>query len=121
MNDNHQEKEFVSQVKKILDSSIENLDAGTLSRLTQARNKSLESLKGKMRKPYYWMTASAAGLLAAGLIMFVTMFPFNKAEKTKIETAIEHFEMVTTTEHFDLFENLDFYIWLEVEKKNDSI
>lgn len=108
---------FVLRVKQVLDEGNAHLDAHVRSRLTRARHAALEQARPK--KPFWmhWMHqwAPAAGLAAAALLA-VLVWPGAHdpigGNTVKHEAAYD-LEIVLAEENLDLFENLDFYEWVD--------
>ena len=78
---NDHESVFLDRVRRTLDDSADNLDARTLSQLTQARHRALEKAKSKPflhRRPF-WL--SLAGLVTAKVspLLASIQFPSTKA------------------------------------------
>ncbi len=64
------EKDFLREVKKQLDQSSENLDAGSRSRLNQIRNNALD--QGRKKVPMRpWLWAGGLGLPAIALAVII--------------------------------------------------
>lgn len=115
MND---EQSFVHNIKQTLDSSVEQLDVDISRRLRLARAKALES---HSEKHSYWRPAGgfalAAMLVAAiGVWQFAGHMPGPGVTATP--QAMEDFEMIATSDSLQLYENLEFYQWLEMTEGN---
>ena len=114
------EKEFLQQLKSRLDEDTEALDAETLSRLNRSRQAALQQLDKK--KSWFsmpaWMPATG-GLATVMLLTGVLMF---KAEDVAVITdngAVE-MEIIAAQDSFELYEQLDFYLWLAEEDVSAS-
>lgn len=106
------EQNFIKKVTGQLDRETENLDAATLSRLNQGRQAALQQLRRKNpASRTVWMPAT--GLAAAVLLISVFLF---KAEEIPLSTGIDEIEIIASNENLDLYEKLDFYIWLAEEE-----
>jgi hypothetical protein len=114
MNTNAQEKRFLERVKALLSEGAENLDSQTRQRLKHMRLDALRAAKGKRARsflPARWVTAGAFAAMAAVAIFFL----LRTSPRDVSVNYIEDYEIITSTEHFDLYENLEFYRWLATE------
>ena len=105
------EDEFISHVKKALDQQTDALDGETLSKLNQARQAAIQHAG---HKPGLGLTRTWVpwgGVAAAILLTSIFMF---KAEEMAIVTdgAVDEMEIIASSESLDLYEQLDFYMWL---------
>jgi len=62
------EAEFERNARAMFDASIASLDARTLSRLNQARNRALQAASAASSRRHVWLTWAPAGALAAGVL-----------------------------------------------------
>ena len=111
-NNNNDESVFLDRVRKTLDDSVDNLDARTLSRLTQARHQALEKAK---RKPYlqkHSFRLSVAGLVTAAAVVLIAIFLARDPSGPQLYSGIEDVEILATSENPDFFAELEFYAWL---------
>ena len=114
MNTNEQEKRFLQKVKGLLSEGAENLDSQTRQRLKHIRLDALRSVEEKrMRTLFYsrWVTAGALVAMVAVAIFFL----LRTSPRDVSVNYIEDYEIITSAEHFDLYENLEFYRWLATE------
>jgi len=113
MND---DQSFVHNIKQTLDSSVDQLDVDISRRLRLARAKAVESHSAKHS---YWRPvggfALAATLVAAiGVWQFAGHAP--SPGVAAVPQAMDDFEMIAAADSLQLYENLEFYQWLEVIK-----
>jgi len=112
---NDHESVFLDRVRRTLDDSADNLDARTLSQLTQARHRALEKAKSKPslhRRPF-WL--SLAGLVTATAVVFLAIFLARDPSGPQYYSAIEDIEILAASEHLEFFSELEFYAWLAEE------
>lgn len=108
------EQEFLERVSATLAKREAGLDAATLRDLRLARHKALESLQKPRR---LWQplglaaTAATVGVVAIGLYVMQPKAPLTVH-------SMEDMTLLSAGEDFDLYENLEFYQWLELEKRN---
>jgi hypothetical protein len=114
-----EEKLFLENVKGLLNEGAENLDRGTQQRLEQVRIEILKSVEEKRAgffTPLRWAMIggfTAAITAAVGLLFWLPTSPVVLPAKH-----IEDLEIITSMDHIDFYQNLDFYRWLAT-KEND--
>lgn len=112
---NDHESVFLNRVRRTLDDSADNLDARTLSQLTQARHRALEKAKSKPylhRRPF-WL--SLAGLVTATAVVLFAVFLARDPSVPQYYSAIEDVEILAASENPEFFSELEFYAWLAEE------
>ena len=116
-----------SYIKSQLDQSIQNLDAATVSKLNQARHKALDNI-GK-KSPYYQWLLPAGSFAIMLLVVSLQFNPFVSSvddmstppSMAGVGLVEEQFnvlgdlEILASSEDLDLYEDLEFYAWLEEE------
>jgi hypothetical protein len=109
-----QEQDFLQRVKASLDEAEAQLDSGTLRDLRLVRSKALESLQKPRR---LWQPVALAAVAATVAIVVVSLQVMQpKAPPTA--PGMEDMALLSAGDDLDLYENLDFYQWLELEKHN---
>ena len=112
MNEPGKNEQFADRARELFDDSVERLDAATLSRLNQGRQRALAELE--TRKPLgQWLRwAPAAGIAAAAVVAVMIMnTPGTKVTDEPITAS--DFEMLLEDESLELLEDLEFYSWLQ--------
>ncbi len=112
MNDCEREDRFEEKLRSLLDHTAEDLDDRTRRRLEAIRAQALEDPQKPARlffKPLRWMTV---GALATASVVFGMFFWLNTSPGDLPVTHAEDVEIITSRDHIDLFQNLDFYEWL---------
>lgn len=122
MNDHHRRKDltpgerlFAERAKQRFDSSVERLDAATLSRLNQGRHAALA--EAATRGPAVrWSTwAPVTGLAAAAAIAAVLIVePAGVDMPDAGDGAATDFEILLGDDSLEMIEDLEFYSWIEV-------
>ena len=112
MKEQHQEEEFLRQVKKTLDASVESLDAGIYFRLTQARNVALKRQRTATSLTWKWLSFPLGGLVTAVLMWMIITFHVQETDELAANITIEELEIVTSGDTMELLLDLDFYLWL---------
>lgn len=111
-NESAAEEKFVGQAKSLFDSSVAGLDAASLSRLNQARHAALDSAHGRARSTVMlsrWVPLT--GVAAAALL--VTMVMRAPEIASLPADSVADFEILLEGENFEMYEDLEFYSWLE--------
>ncbi len=119
MNANNQEKDFLGKVKDLLDEGFENLNSQTRQRLEQVRLRAL-SVVGEKRSGFFtplrWIMVG--GFATATMAAVAFFFWMHTSPGVLPVGHIDDFEIITSDEHVDFYQNLDFYRWLAA-KEND--
>jgi hypothetical protein len=110
------EQQFLNNISDELDRSCDGLDGHTQSRLNSIRHAALEhgrkSLSRTLLSPF-------GGLVTACVLVLVVGMLYQGQPETPIQIApdsispMEDLDILTSAESLELFENLEFYQWLE--------
>lgn len=98
-----------------LDSSIEHLDASTLSRLNQARHNALDHVGRPRLVDSQWIKAGAFALLL--VTIFNGWLFMSGPDMEQMDT--DDFELIIANEDYELIRELDFVTWM-IEEENAS-
>lgn len=107
------EKELEAQAKALFDNSVEQLDAATLSRLNQGRQKALKEIDtaGPAGQWVWWVPA---GGLAAAAVVAVVLWQGAPVEHIAPEPgSATDFEILLSEDSLDMLEDLEFYSWID--------
>ncbi len=102
------DKEFLQAIKSQLDQSIENIDGSTQSRLTQIRHLALDKVSTKSH-PSILLPAGAFAS-ACLVLAIVSYLPDQQTEQINV---FDDIELISFSGSMDLYEDLEFYEWLE--------
>jgi len=110
MND---EDSWIGRATALLDRSVEGLDAHTLSRLNRARQAALAQAHPQWRHARVFggafLLGSLAVLMAIGIARHhVPAVPTTAADATA--------DVLAGEDNLDLYEDLDFYAWLDAQQ-----
>lgn len=106
------ESELERKARALFESSVERLDAGTRSKLTQARNRALDEVKkGALRRRWIW--APAGGVALAAIVAVVLSSGGLRSTPETGALALEDIDIVADSENFEMLEDVEFYMWLE--------
>lgn len=110
---------FLETVRTELDASCERLDGHTRSRLNSIRHAALEHGLKQQTMPGRALLAPFGGLVTACVLVVVVSLFYQQRPETPLQaipdngSAIEDLDILTSTENLELFENLEFFQWLE--------
>lgn len=121
---NKNEKELVDFSRQLLDDSLNELDDSVLSRLRQSRqlaiNAALETSRQNAPTPAFtfpnWLAPVSTGAAFATIALSVSLF-WTQPMPNKIQGNgfIENITLLSQSEELELYQNLEFYLWLEDE------
>jgi hypothetical protein len=118
-NQDDREQVFERRAREVFDASVEGIDAGTRSRLNQARQKATAEIERSRRSP--WLSWAPAGALAAAALVAVALWrapvapdaPVQQAQVQPTPAVDENgdaAEMLAAGDDLDLVsEDLEFY------------
>ncbi len=126
--------EFENNLKKALDEKTGALDAATLSRLRQAREKALDAPVPWWRalQARTFATVGPAGIISHGgrataalsilvlLSMLLFMYMFVSSPGAESTETLEFLEILNLDADLELVEEMDFYHWLEEQTSGES-
>lgn len=105
---NKDDERFAARAKRLLDRSVEELDATITRRLQYARVQALDA--GPVRNRWViWAGGLAMAAVGALLISMWLMQPVHERPHTP---ALDDIELITSAENVDLAEDFEFYHWL---------
>jgi len=109
-------QKFVESVRSTLDDAAESLDASTLSRLSQARNKAIEAGADKRLQWVFW---PAGGLIASAVILLLLLPVFeNKSLSVNDAALTDDMEIISDRVGLDFYRDLYFYYWLSLDGRH---
>ena len=116
----HEKDPWTERIRQQLDASTRDLDAATLSRLNQARQAALQAAPRPKSPPWLWpMALAAAGSLALAVAIWPRVVPPTVLPPEGAASA-DDFSMLAGEEQLELYEELDFYAWLEAQPPSES-
>jgi hypothetical protein len=110
------EQKFLKNVRDELDRSCDGLDGHTQSRLNSIRHAALEH---GHKSPSRALLAPFGGLVTACVLVLVVGMLYQGQPETPLQivpdtiSPMEDLDILTSAESLELFENLEFYQWLE--------
>lgn len=131
MNDIHDSTDpiWLERAKVLLDQSAQNLDAATLSRLQQARHAALARQPPRRFRGWF-LSAGLVGACAL-LLVFVMMHPAPSETEIAVPTdaaatkSAETFSgddmsIVSGDDSLELYQDLEFYAWLDAQDQGND-
>jgi len=113
MIDNDEEKRFLGKAKDLLGRVVENLDNQTGQRLEHIRTSALRAAREKPSgffTPLRWIMVGGVGTaMIGGAALF---FSLNTSPGNFPVGHAEDFEIITSREPIDFYQNLEFYRWI---------
>ena len=103
-----------NSIKQVLDTGTDALDSATLARLRQVRREAMQQTAE--RGVRWWMPVSALGATAAAVLV-ATWLTTAVAPQPHVE-GTEDIEILASVDNTDLYEQMDFYEWLESQQGN---
>lgn len=108
------ESELERKARALFENSVERLDAGTRSKLTQARNRALHEVKkGALHRRWIWIWAPAGGVALAAIVAVVLSSGGLRSPPETGALALEDIDIVADSENFEMLQDVEFYMWLE--------
>ncbi len=122
-------KAFLKQTRKLLDDSADSLDAATLSRLNQARQKALQSQRSNTGfLPFKLSIGATAGIMASISIAVVGSWlllsqPGMQSQQIQPAQLVydgEDLNMLVSDTELELLEQLEFVSWLVEQDRQQN-
>ena len=108
MKQHDQDDAFTRNLRQKLDASLDNLDGETLSAITRARHRALDS-RNSSQQAWSWIPAGAVATICMALLVYV----FVSNPVVEEAPVIDELELLSNIEDIELLEDLEFYEWLE--------
>ena len=107
------EKDLAGQAKSLFDESVDRLDAATLSRLNQGRQKALQKARVAGAGGQWARWAPAGGLAAAAIVAVVVWQGAGVEHSTPAVGSAADFEIMLSEDSLEMLEDLEFYSWID--------
>ena len=114
------QEQFAEKAKQLFDGSVEKLDAATLSRLNQGRHAALDELQRSRPSAVWVRWLPATGVAAAAIVTVMVMRGPGSVDITVEPDVAADFEILLEGESLEMFEELEFYSWLEAADFDDN-
>lgn len=106
------EQEFVSQIREALDTSVNRLDADTRHKIAERRQHAL--VKHKKNSSIIFRWSKPAFAIAASVLIALAIVKIQSPNTLEQEN-VEALELIVSQDTLDMYEELDFYVWLADE------
>ncbi len=104
---------FVAAARAALERRAEALDAETVARLADLRREALAQRRAPRRR---WVEVAGVAAVAASALLVVSLwFSAGNVQPPGLAPLMEDLELLSTREDLELFEDLDFYLWLTAD------
>jgi hypothetical protein len=107
------ETKLTAQAKELFDDSVERLDAATLSRLNQGRQKALQEIRDPGSAGEWARWVPAGGLAAAAVVAVVLWQGAPVEHSAPAAGTATDFEIMLSEDSLDMLEDLEFYSWID--------
>jgi hypothetical protein len=108
------EQDLAVQAKALFDDSVERLDAATLSRLNQGRQKALQEVQAGGPRGHWVRWVPAGGLAAAAIVAVVVWQGAPLEHSAPAAGSATDFEIMLSEDSLDMLEDLEFYSWIDM-------
>lgn len=116
---NEQDDKFEKVAKAAFDSSVDELDAATLSRLNRARHEALAELERPRHQWSRWMPAT--GVAAAVLVAIVMLQSPVTIDGEVGPTNLTDMEILLGEDSIEMLEELEFYSWIDAAEMESDV
>jgi hypothetical protein len=113
MKDNDAKQKLVENIRRVLDSSVDEVDAATQARLAAARRAALAPAR---HQPGWLIPAAATASIAVALVVGLALWPEGTGYDESA-LAIEALPVLGSPDELELYEELEFYQWLAEEQR----
>jgi len=108
---------LVEKIRETLDKSVTELDSSTMERLRMIRMAAVDASVTEKR-PWFavpiWITAG--GIAAVAVIIIALSLRISAPRQNLIAGQIEDIDILTSHEHLEIYEDMEFYRWLASEQ-----
>ena len=105
---NKDDSNWLEPVRRKLQQSVDTINAATRARLAQIRQQALTRAPARQFPRY----AFPAAVLATACLVLAVVLTLPQPQPVQQEM-IDDLDLITTSESLELFEDLEFYEWLE--------
>lgn len=112
MNQDNKDK-LTRNIKQTLNDSVESLDGNTLSRIRQIRAQAIDKAIDKTVSPQSnWSVIMTGAMATACVTVFAVMILLNSPVSNNA-VPLDDLDLISSSESLELYEDLEFYEWLE--------
>ena len=115
------DKEILDKIRETLDRNTDDLDEKTVLSLKRIRLDALESAGQRQRLFAFPRLITAGGFATLAVVaVAVSIWSFSARQRLPVSLP-EDVEVLVVKDHFDLYEDLDFYRWLNVAESKGNV
>lgn len=107
------EQELNKHIRQDLDDSVDVLDANTLSKIRQIRAQAVDRAADKQAHGLFSRPRFLAGSLATVCVMVLAVVVLLNSPTSVNSVPLDDLELISSSDNLELFEDLEFYEWLE--------
>ncbi len=111
------ENKLETNIRQSLDESVDTLDANTLSKIRQIRAQAIEMAREKADSRHKNWLLNKQGIFVGGLatacVMVFAVMVLLKSPTPMQAVPVDDIELISSSDDLELFEDLEFYEWLE--------
>ncbi len=115
--DNELDAATTQRVRAQLEQGAQRLNVYTVQRLARARAAALNGEAAPVR-PRAWLIPAAGAAMAAVLVISLTVQVMHKPDSSVTDLAALDLELLNSSDDLDLYQDLDFYTWLDDEHES---
>ena len=104
--------------KQLFDESVDQLDAATLSKLNQGRQRALEELREGPSPLWRW--APAAGVTAALLVAVLVALPGRQGVEM-MPPSVADIDILLGEDSIEMLEDLEFYTFIDMLEQDGDV
>lgn len=104
---------FAARARAQLDAGVEQLDAVTLARLQAARLRALDTPRRSLHRWWFAAPTALASVAVAGLALLLLSPTQPPSSNPATRTAVNGTDVLPAAAETELYEDLDFYRWLD--------
>jgi len=109
------DEEIVARASAALKAKTDSLDAATLSKLNQARQRALAEVENPKSAGRYWLPAAGATACAVLAVALLVNRPdTDTPDATIVASTVDDFEILMAEESIDMLKDLEFFELMEM-------
>ena len=110
---NESDEKFANEAKALFDTSVDELDAATLSALNRRRHAALEAARGRRAQWLRWAPAIGVTAAVVAAVMLAMLRPGG------VETVpASDMDILLGEESIEMLEDLEFYAWIAAQEED---
>jgi len=116
MQPSEQDREFIHDIRQTLEQTP--VDHATTQRLNRMRHAAFVEPASQRRWLRYALPATVFAGLSAVVASFLLIQPEHQAQQLALDN-IDAFEIISSTDELEMYQNLEFYWWLDEQDHSD--